>query len=167
MQVEGHISIEIDPEDMDRVSDFFESIIFNRQQLSQPRLHSRCGIIRLTKKVLSAFIQMFGIMTTLVCANLVTTRLSQTSYINPHQVEEFDRNLTSITKVETCNNNFGCNQSLCWRSCTVHRENDLVPDYTSWCFTSPDKNGIVHQCESHLDCSGCWECSHPCTRKVG
>lgn len=171
MQVEAHISIQIDPEDMDRVSDFFESIIFNRQQLFQPTVHSRFGIIRLTKKFLSGGIQMLSIMITLVSANLLTTKLSQPVLVNSEQrepvnsLEVIDKNLTSST-VEMCNSNdFGCNRGICWRTCTVQKAGDQ--GYLSWCFTAPEKmQQKFHHCKNNMDCSGCWECSFPCVRKV-
>lgn len=159
MQAHSHISIDIDPEDMDRVQAFFESIVFNRPiQILQPMWNRpRSGIRRLITKSLNSVIQMFTIITTLVGANLITNKLSQPqpqpSYVS------FDQNITNGTKM--CSTEFGCNQSICWRACTVDDSN-----YTSWCFTSPEINGIVQQCKTHLDCSGCWQCTHPCVKKV-
>lgn len=165
MQAESHISIDIDPEDMDGVRSFFESLLFNRPiQILQPMMNRRRSgpIKRLMAKSLNSVIQMFTIIITLVGANLITNKLSQPSHAN------FDQNLittntTAINGTNVCSTEFGCNRNLCWRACTVNNENDLA--YTSWCFTSADNNGIVHQCKTHTDCSGCWECTHPCVKK--
>lgn len=168
--VEAHISIEIDPEDVDKIGDFFETIMFNRQQLLQTTNRSRCSIIRLTKKILCGAFQMFGIMVTLVSANLMTNKLSQIVVpVNLH--EDVGVNLTSISNSisnsdEICKSiEFGCNRGLCWRSCTVEKSVDL--NYNSWCFTAPQKSkNKFQQCENKLDCSACWNCSYPCVRKV-
>lgn len=61
-----------------------------------------------------------------------------------------------------CNNGFGCNQHMCWRSCAdeVHNAND----FESWCFTSPDieNKRYYHRCNKHEDCSPCWNCLGVC-----
>lgn len=164
-QVESHISIGIDPEDMDRVSDFFEGIIFNSHPIVQQPARPRCSsIIRLTKKFLISAIQMFGIMITLVGANLLTSKLSGPVPANCQNelFNELEKNVTSI--IEKCEIDFGCNRGLCWRSCTVQQNYDK--NYTSWCFAAPGKQSKkFQQCKNHLECSGCWPCSYPCVRK--
>lgn len=165
MRVEAHISIEIDPEDMERVSEFFENIIFNQHQPFHPIIRSRCGIFRFVKKFLNTVFQMFGIMATLIGANLVTTKLSQTTFLNSNYTSSsISSSSSSSTEDELCENKFGCNQGLCWRSCIVDKYTG--ESYESWCFSKADKNGIFQHCKTHLDCSGCWECSNPCVRKV-
>lgn len=175
--VEGHISIDIDPEDVDKIADFFETIISlnPHQQFLQPVARTRCCIIRLSKKIVSGVFQMFGIMITLVGANLLTTKLSQVMTSNSQSVvteysyklEEIHKNHTGTNQIEMCDskNDFGCNRGLCWRSCT--QEVFGGDDYESWCFSAPEKRAHkMHPCKNSLDCSGCWTCSYPCVRKV-
>lgn len=120
-------------------------------------------------------------MVTLVASNLLTTKLSylvsvktnqdmdvnsyQNMFINSPQVGHIKKNSTN-NAVEMCeSNDFGCNRGLCWRTCTVEKHHDQ--DYSSWCFTAQEKGSKRFQhCKNNLDCSACWECSHPCVRKV-
>lgn len=170
MQSQAHISIQMGPEDIDGVGEFFESLMWNRQE-QYPIRSMRCVLL---KKVFFGCIQMGGIMLTLVSANLLTVQLSPTTTETvavQHQqhIEMFDKNLTAITihhKFETCDmDEYGCNRNLCWKTCTVKVIGDN--NYTSWCFSKPKQNKHkFHFCKDALECSPCWECSGPCMGQV-
>lgn len=154
---EAFISINIEPDDLDAVSDFFHQIMINEQPVL---LSEQNHVMKHIKKTMYSIIQMVGIMITLIGANVITSMLDSAPYTNQQQQPEilFQNNSVDIKHAEKCNIDFGCNKNICWRSCNVN-----VGEKKMWCYTSPDQRSFRHQkCVNANDCSLCWECIEPC-----
>lgn len=173
------------PDDLDRVSDFFESIIFNNQHqaLMQTSSSIRGGIAR--RGICSIF-KFISLMFMLVGANLLTAVLEpsvlqikqsaeQIVFVKNmpnfimkqepeqqqhHQREQMDIIQNLLRKNYTAGlKDFGCHKNICWRACFVEDHEKNIP----WCFSSP-KSHIreYHSCASTADCSPLWECLETC-----
>lgn len=154
IQTSAHISIEIDPDDFDQVSDFFENIIINNR-IQQHPIHSRRSIMRIVKKTASGIIQMLCVMLTLVGSNILTTKINEYQSPTP-RIEFFDRNVTENNQSKKCNqNDFGCNRNMCWRTCDVETDGNKK----KWCYTTTNAiNRKIQNCTHSFDCSPCWDC---------
>lgn len=121
--IHGHITIEIEPEDLNRISEILQTII-NEQQL-QPIIRSttRNSIIPVLKKITCSVFQMLGIMLTLVGANFITMKME------PSMLQQTsDTNISSLALIEPpgiCKSDYGCNANLCWRTCNENDSNDV------------------------------------------
>lgn len=147
----AHISIKIGDQDIDQVTDFLQT--FAHGPIKQ---YEHSFILRHMKKFSSSFFQMFGIMVTLVCANLLTSALSPS--VGPSQSNlEFCVNTNATDNIE-----FGCYHNTCWRMCYSENENES----NFWCYTSPNlsTHGYI-SCAFHSDCSPYWECLNLCQSK--
>lgn len=155
IQTSAHILIEIDPEDFEQVSDFFENIIINNR-IQQHPINSKRSLMRIVKKTASGLIQMLCVMITLVASNILTTKISELNTQQAYENEFFERNVTNNTILKKCNqNDFGCNRNLCWRTCDV--ENDERTK--KWCYTTANAiNRKFQNCSHSFDCSPCWDC---------
>lgn len=71
IQTSAHISINIDNDDYNQVSAFFNNIIINRA--GTPTV-SRCSILTTVKKITCTVFQMLGILITLTASNLLTVK---------------------------------------------------------------------------------------------
>lgn len=154
IQTNAHISIQIDPDDFDHVTEFFENIIINQQQ---PVVYRRFSVVLVLKKVTVSIIQMIGIMLTLVGANLITEKFHEVQ-AQPKQNDLVVRNNTINDLIEMCNEkDFGCNRNVCWRTCVDDSEKEN--NSQTWCYTSPKpEKREYHPCVYSYDCSPCWEC---------
>lgn len=75
----GHISINIDPEDLDGVNEFVQAFIANQHEytLVTPRTPLRCKIMKLVIKTTLSIIQLIGVTVVLVGSNLIKSTLDQ------------------------------------------------------------------------------------------
>lgn len=170
----AHIAINLDPEDLDQISDFFSMVIPNHQQNALIRLPLKFRILKVMKKTTIGLIQMLSVMIALVASNLITSKLeptiptTMTSSIvqlpKQHQKQtESDLLLRNISNylngVNNCNKDFGCHKNVCWRTCYAR----LKDTTKTWCYTSPIPNNRKYQpCTSAEECSACWECLNEC-----
>lgn len=167
IHTQAHILIDIEPEELQRIGEILvESYL--EQNLTLESLTTTAIAISRFKKLSFSFVQMFGIMMTLVGANLLTTQLDRilNTPIPVSAVENILKNSTDIHKqTENCENDFGCNKNLCWRTCKTnstlsqHQQNEQQ----AWCYTtSNSKLNKTHQCIHPQECSPCWECISKC-----
>lgn len=170
---EAFISINIEPDDFDAVSDFLHQIMVNGRPVESVQSDNQALIVRHVKKVVFSIIQMLGIMLTLIGANLITTMLDYPvpapapNFVNHRpQISYQEKSVDNYSKIidiqhaEKCNIDFGCDRNVCWRSCNV---NVSASEKKMWCYTAPDQRTFHHQkCDSTSDCSLCWECIEPC-----
>lgn len=164
---EAYISINIDPEDFDQVSDFLHTIMINEQPQSMMQTRKNYLLKSLLKKSIYGSIQLLGVMITLIGANVISTILiPEVPVVQDKQQEiifqnQNDSNISNLKYSEMCNIDFGCNRNLCWKSC-----NTIVDGKNLWCYTSPKAHagGIrdFHHCIDMDDCSICWDCIEPC-----
>lgn len=159
---EAFIAINIDPEDLDQVSDFFQSVIV---QTSAPMPTNRRVIIPLIKKMTYSTIQLLGVMMTLVGANILSSFLTPDVAMSRQQQQQQSeiifRNFSNNIEpkyAEMCKIDFGCNKNRCWKSC-----NTVVGGKNLWCYASPEYHARnLQHCEVVSDCSLCWDCIEPC-----
>lgn len=131
--------------------------------------------ISTVKKYANMVIQLMGITISLVGANMITgyldAYLPQKKYAVDYPTNNNYNNNTSASASnrlpnEICQNNFGCDRGLCWRSC-----DDKAAE--SWCYTAPKtiieefkisaSTAILGKtCKHHFDCSPCWSCLGVC-----
>lgn len=79
---EAFISINIDPEDFDQVSDFLHNLIVQTHPATTTTT-SRRLIIPVIKEATFGAIQLFGVMMTLVGANVISTFLTPAVVVPP------------------------------------------------------------------------------------
>lgn len=158
---EAYININIDPEDMDRVSDFFHTIMVNQQP---PRLQSSTSCVSIVKKAIYSSIHLVGVMLSLVGASALSSYLSLNEapiqYIRQAEVQNqnISRYMNRLKSAKTCSIDFGCHHNVCWRMC--HADD---PGLHLWCHTAsnPLSRKLQH-CRASADCSICWECIETC-----
>lgn len=156
----AHIVIDIEPDELQRVAEILVQSYLTRN-LTPRTVLTRNIVFSCIKKVSSSAVQLFGIMMTLVGANLLT-KIFEPSVISP-QFLFADNNVTSILPDEFCKRDFGCDHNLCWRTCGdelgVHEKNKPQ----SWCYTAPKTElRNYQQCIHSHECSPCWECIGVC-----
>lgn len=154
----ARISIEMDPEDLDQISDFFQAFITHQQQHQYQSIMNfsiRYRITPFLKKTACGFIQLIGVMLTLVGANLLTSKLDSVEPLQPTEMNVRNNNS------QMCNIDYGCNQNLCWRTCYTSLHEKINSQL--WCYTSPKHNAREFQrCIYSSDCSPRWECLESC-----
>lgn len=181
LHAEAYIAIELDPEDLDQVADFFQSIIIhNRQQPTENP--TRRAIGRYLKKITFSIFQMMPITTSLVGANLLTVVLepfvakkrahqteintvkmygSSSSISDVNELQQSENNFKSLLNSTTpgvCNIDFGCDDNMCWRTCNTGDQKKIL-----WCYTASKVNSRKFQYCNHVsECSQCWECIETC-----
>lgn len=145
------ISINFDPDDLDQIIDFVQTININEQP--RPIQLRKCNMVKLLKKTLFNMIQMTGIMFTLVGANLIS--LQFTPIHHPNQTYESEKiNPTNVTNI--CSIDFGCNNNQCWKTC-----DKIINGQKTWCYNSPTPREIKY-CTSAKQCNICWDCVETC-----
>lgn len=184
---EAHISIHIDPEDLDRVSEFFHTIIINNHQ-PHPQLAVPVKFMILSnlKKGIVASFHLVGVVIALVSASVISTHVTTNLVPVPvpvpvHQQEQpefiqitdptqrqqqqqqpeliqYDSNI--FKKAEMCDIDYGCNRNACWRSCNRGDKGNYP---SLWCHTASNPRAREHhRCDDSKGCSSCWECIEPC-----
>lgn len=153
LQSEAFISINIDPEDLDQVSDFFQTININQQP--HPINFRKCHVFKvMMKKTLFNTVQLIGVMFSLVGANIISTYLTP-SPSQTIEVEKYipipNQNITNI-----CNTDYGCNNNLCWKTC-----NTINNGKKTWCYNSPTIRKSQF-CAHANECNICWDCLEVC-----
>lgn len=169
------------PDDLEKVNDFFDTIIFNNQHqpLVQTVAASRYTIAR--RGIFGTF-TFARFMFMFVGANLLTTILDPfvTPYKQPVEQIVFVTNMPKFITAEQQNHqhdemtfaqnllwknftselkDFGCHQNICRRSCFVEEDEKRKP----WCFASPKTfDRKYSKCTSTVDCSPLWECLETC-----
>lgn len=154
-QCEAHISINIDSDDFDHVTDFLHEVMHNQPTTPIP---SNRQIVRFIQNGIVSTIHLLGVVAALVGANIISSNLIE----DRATVIQQPKIVTNISSVynrkngETCKIEYGCFESVCWRTCNNS-------DGKKWCFTSPKINGReYHHCNVSADCSICWECIEQC-----
>lgn len=157
---EAYISINIDPDDFDQVSDFFHGIINNGHQNLPPQISRKNMVIKMLKGGLMATPQLIGVMFSLVGASVISSYLL--TEFNPKLILNNEQgaliNASIEIHSEKCKIEYGCHENRCWRSChsSNHTEN-------LWCYTAPTPNARrLNRCQKTSDCFLCWECVEPC-----
>lgn len=160
---EAFISINIDPEDLDRVSDFFHSIVINQEPETLIRSPQH-RVISFMKKTIYGTIQIFSIIIALVGANVISSNLVPAVSIEQKPEIIFNnqkkKNSTGINPkyAGKCDIDFGCHKNICWRSCYTN-----VYEKKFWCYASPNPlERKFQRCNITSDCSLCWECLEKC-----
>lgn len=170
---ESFIAINIDPEDLDRVSEFFHSIILSEpaQTIVQRERHIFRAMV---KKTIFGVIQLTGVMMSLVGASVISSSFvheapaiqpqqpQQASQQPPHQPPQQPQEAQYPEQLENivlkCTNlDFGCSVNYCWKTCFEKASNGK----NLWCHTSPKSNAL-HHCKSSDECSICWDCVEKC-----
>lgn len=155
----GHITIEIEPNDVHQLSDILQTFIENHHLPTRQRSSLKCVIYHGIKTMSSGIIQLIGIMLSLVGANLLTMKLehSMTS------VNQIKSPTSMFVHGEECKHDFGCTENICWRTCEESSNPSGKVDQKI-CFTSSHSNITNFQrCTYSYECSPCWSCSTPCT----
>lgn len=73
-QTDAFINVNFHPDDLGRVNDFVETIIFNNQHQALLQSPARTNI-PIGRKIIFGTIQLFGVMITIVSSNLLTAKL--------------------------------------------------------------------------------------------
>lgn len=157
--VSGHIIIHIEPADLHQIGEILVQHMQEQQEHSIiPRSRSSRSVAFI--KISQSVFQLVGILLTLVGANLLTAKLE------PFVVHQININKPTITPPEMCNNDFGCDSNMCWRTCNVvdNVSNEQKKDITqSWCYTTSKANySNYHSCIFSSECSPCWSCVGSC-----
>lgn len=119
--ISSHIEINIDPEDLDQVSDFFQSLNNNNHAM-QP-VNQRRRIVPFILKTASGFIKLISIMLTLVGANILSAKFDSI-FPSVHLKSEQINNGNNIRNISNaCIIDYGCIKNLCWRSCYGNENN--------------------------------------------
>lgn len=176
LQSDAFISINIEPDDLERVSDFFHELMNANNQIPSS-IRQRNIIVKMMKKGIMSSIQLIGVMMTLVGANIISSywipehgqiqqnpKLFQHIGQPPKELEQEQRKTKihnfyqSISRAEICQIDFGCYKNICWRSCHSN-----IQDKNLWCYTAPTPNAReLYRCNDTSDCFICWECVEPC-----
>lgn len=164
------VTIEIQPDELEQIG---EILIQSYMQLPSTTTATtttrsistgRSTVVMLVKAMSRGLLHAGGIMLTLVGASLLTTKLEP--FLTNRMVEINVANIVTTTPTNTpqqiCENDFGCDGNICWRTCesSEHKENEGIKP---WCFTSPNPNETDHhRCIFAQQCSPCWTCISPC-----
>lgn len=148
----AHISIDIEPDELQRLGEILVESYFEQNLLSGRSRLSHC------KKITQSIAQICAIMFSLVGANLITNALQPISMSNTEENTTSFIQPTPFKPSEKCNYDFGCDRGVCWRSCETASN---VPE--SWCYASPPNETMkIKPCTHALDCSPCWKCGGVC-----
>lgn len=161
-QLNAHISIQIEPNEIEQISEILQGFILRQHDQQQPptRRYRLCYmLIPFLKSISRGLTQMVAIMMTLVGANLVTSRMETTFQLNQLSVENIPQTSVS-TQNEHCKNEYGCNSNLCWRACGEVDINNNTKH--KLCFTARPNGTSFEACAQTLDCSPCWSCLSRC-----
>lgn len=172
IQLNG-LTIEIEPDELNQVSEILQAFINNhsQQQTYHPLRRSliKRVIFPLLKTFLRNIVQMFGIMMTLVGANLLSVKWEPMAMggVNVNNTSISTSDLITATEMCNSDNDYGCNQNQCWRTCDLDSSDSIKSgkiDSISWCYTYSSVNkGNFKNCDSSEDCSPCWDCLTSCT----
>lgn len=133
------------------------------QNIVTPPASTQSVVLHNMKKASLFVLQLIGVTSSLVGANIITKMLEaeSNSEILPTTTPTFHTNenpdkIIELPKHQTCKIDYGCDRSVCWRTCGGTRNG-------TWCHTSPDPSVNQYvRCSSLLDCSPCWECLGAC-----
>lgn len=189
---EGYISVNIDPEDLDHVTELFHAIVINQQPQSIIQIPKHRVILSFIKKTICGIIQLFGVMITLVGANVISSKWVPDAPMPvqlQRQSEIFVQNQNNSNNIqlkqsEMCNqpkiivqnqnksNNINlkhsemCNIDFGCNKNVCWRSCNTNVEYNGkklWCYTSSKYRAREFQhCVDANDCSLCWECIEPC-----
>lgn len=166
LETDAFISIEIDPDDLDRISEFFHSIIITDQPRSIIPTRG-IQIKTMFKKIVCSVVQLIGVMLSLVGASIISNHFAPVVPVpvqeqQPQQDESLIvQNATILSdiikNIESCGTDYGCNKNLCWKSC--YTKDDYGRNL--WCRTSSFRYKFQH-CNTSSDCLFCWDCIEKC-----
>lgn len=187
---DAFIHVGMDPQDLDRVSEFFDTIIFNNRHrpIIQPPVPTRHALTILVIKGAYGSVKLFGVMMMLVGSNLMTSKLEPwisgdkrstemmviiknwRDFEPLRPVQQQQRQTTPeqqkieaiYTKSASIVNDFGCHASVCWRACFKNAEQEQTKK-VRWCYSSPySHKREYYSCNSTSDCSPLWDCLDEC-----
>lgn len=157
---EGYISVNIDPEDLNQITDFIQTFGMNDQSHPITLNQRNRACIKMMKDTIFGIIQLIGVMLSLVGANYLSMKLTPEVSVQQYkQPEIIFRNPTKANNFEDikmCKIDYGCNKNLCWKTC-----NSIVNGTKLWCYASSTP-GQFHRCSGAEDCSQCWDCIERC-----
>lgn len=147
VHLNAHISIQMDEGDFLQVGDFLQTFAHGPIQS-----YDHSFVLRNIKKFSFLFIQMFGLMLSLLSSNLSTLKF--TPLVTTSQEERLKESYN-----DRFENEFGCRNNVCWRSCYTEDQKESV----FWCYSSPDINSNEYKsCNRDSDCASQWECLSLC-----
>lgn len=168
----GHVTIQIEPEDLQRFAD----ILIHMGDI-QPLIRSTAMTPTRSSRTLSTIkgisrsvLQIMGLMFTLVGANLLSTKFepfvtSKFEFVAEVQSQQLPT--TNVTKPEMlhseiCDHVFGCDENICWRTCGGETSDEEILT-KAWCHTTSKSDEIDYKkCDFDHECSPCWECLGQC-----
>lgn len=183
LYVNGSIIIDMENEDLHRMGEILVESYFQHQLMGHRpnQMASRSIILSQIKKITFNGVQLFGIMMTLVGANLLTSyfepiiNIHSTNSVSVINTTTTSMSSATINPTKLCAYDYGCDKNVCWRTCSeyssgyidhhnkVHEEKMGEETAQSWCFTtSKPKEQQFHPCEFSYECSPCWSCLGPC-----
>lgn len=163
----GHITIDIEPNELQRMGEILVETYIQQQQQQLTHLSVTSVILSHGKKLAFGTLQLLGLLLTLVGANIATSRLEHFMMPTSSVVNNVVNNISASVDVpifdpsEMCESDFGCSQNLCWRTCNESDDKNITQ---SWCYTSPTPNEPhFYQFSYSYECSPCWVCLGPCS----
>lgn len=157
-----HISIDIEPEEMQRIAEILVENYMVHNLTPRPRIGT-IALVSKIKKIALGVVQLIGITLSLVSANLITSKFERIA--SPMTINNDNITAAIVEPMDICDRDFGCNRNVCWRACDSGTDYEKG-DSHSWCFTTPDpETHNYQQCIYPHDCSPCWECLGSCHSK--
>lgn len=159
---QAHFTIDIEPEELQSIGQVLVESYLTHNLIQKKATATNFFLSQLGKFTTSA-IQISAITFSLVCANLLTTVFTPA-------IEKRMQNYQNVTFVankikktyDICPNDFGCNDYMCWRSCSNGLESSKAGS-GSWCYTTTKPKTHEYQhCVHSYECSPCWACLGPC-----
>lgn len=167
--VHGLVTIQIEPENLQQIGKVLMQAYMQQQPIVLGPSSTTARGVQITaeaKKIARGVFQLFGIMITLVGANLLTTKLEQFVVVNQQEFSAKNNITSTMLHSDICEYDYGCDQNMCWRSCDVstdanHEKLSAENTTQQLCYTSPNKLEFKFCIYSH-ECSPCWDCLRSC-----
>lgn len=162
---EAYISINIEPDDLEQVSDFLHMLMTDGNQILPAPITRTRMIVRMITRGLLKIAHYSGIMLTLVGATVISSHYipdSNSKVILQNEQVSGEQKIKINPKIlmhsEMCQIDYGCHAGVCWRSCHSNNHSQHF-----WCYTAPIPNARdLYRCKDASDCFLCWECVEPC-----
>lgn len=141
------VTIDIEPNEMNQVSEIIQSFINNPNQVLQPQrgIFVRFFLPHLIKFSHSIY-QMCAAVAVLVTANLLS--------------KKWEPSFSSEISSEMIDIEYGCYRNRCWRTCDVEKNQKFT---TGWCYIAINLEENYKNCDSFMECSPAWNCLEKCT----
>lgn len=165
-QTKAHITIQIEPSQISKICEIIHALIHQNQIEMHPSSRFRLclSVLPYVKSMMRGLVQMFGIMMTLVGANLITSRMKAS--LTNNQLNAIAIPHPAVTmQMDICKNAYGCNSNLCWRTCG--QANDTNKNAKQkLCITTKPNGTSYETCEQAHQCSPCWSCLSRCQEQI-